>query len=78
MSLHNLEDLLTEYSTLMAGSTGRVMDEGIKYGAVFTEVGPPIDDQQAIDVLQFDPIAKAAFDCARITFEVRSCSLLVH
>ena len=30
----------------------------------------PFGDQQDIDVLQFDPIAKAAFDFARITFEV--------
>ena len=32
----------------------------------------PFGDQQAIDALQLNPMAKAAFDFARITFEVRA------
>ena len=34
----------------------------------------PFGGQHDIDVLQCDPIAKAAFDFARITFEVRAHS----
>ena len=40
--LHKLEDLLKEYSPLMTGTTERVMDKSIKYGAVFAEVCSPI------------------------------------
>ena len=47
------------------------MDVNVKYGAVFAEVGSSIWDQQDIDTQQFDPIAKAAFDFATVTFEVR-------
>ena len=41
-SLHKLEDLLKEYSPLMTGTTERIMDKCIKYGAVFAEVCSPI------------------------------------
>ena len=39
-SLHQLEELLEEYSPLMSGPTERVVDKAIKYGAVFAEVSP--------------------------------------
>ena len=39
-SLHELEGLLVKYSPLMSGSTERVVDKAIKYGAVFAEVSP--------------------------------------
>ena len=39
-SLHELEGLLVKYSPLMSGSTERVVDRAIKYGAVFAEVSP--------------------------------------
>ena len=41
-SLHQLEELLKEYSPLMSGSTERVVDKAIKYGAVFAEVSPTL------------------------------------
>ena len=41
-SLHELEDLLKEYSPLMGESTEWFMEKGIKYGAVFAEVSSPI------------------------------------
>ena len=47
------------------------MDIYVKYRTVFAEVDSPIWDQQDIDTLQFDPIAKAAFDFATVTSEVR-------
>ena len=37
-SLHELEDLLNEYSPLMGESTEWFIEKGIKYGAVFAEV----------------------------------------
>ena len=40
-SLHELEGLLEGYSPLMSGATEKVMDNAIKYGAVFAEVGHP-------------------------------------
>jgi len=39
--LHELEGLLKEYSPLLPGSMERAMETGMKYGAVFAEVGPP-------------------------------------
>ena len=39
-SLHQLEELLEEYSPFMSESTERVVDKAIKYGAVFAEVSP--------------------------------------
>jgi len=40
--LHELEGLLKEYSPLLSGSMERAVEKGMKYGAVFAEVGPPI------------------------------------
>ena len=37
-SLHELEGLLVKYSPLMSGSTERVVDKAIEYGALFAEV----------------------------------------
>jgi hypothetical protein len=39
-SLHELEGLLVKYPPLMSGSTERVVDKALKYGAVFAEVSP--------------------------------------
>jgi hypothetical protein len=41
-SLHNLESLLEGYSPLMSGMVEKVVDNGIKFGRVFAEVGSPI------------------------------------
>jgi len=41
LSLHELEGLLKEYAPLMSGSMERAVERGMKYGAVFAEVGPP-------------------------------------
>ena len=41
-SLHKLEGLVGEYAPLMSGSTERVVDMAIKYGAVFAEVSPTV------------------------------------
>ena len=56
----------------MSRSTEKVIDRSIKYGAVFAEVGSPICkwDQENIDILQFNPFAKAAFGFASVTVEV--------
>ena len=42
MSLHELERLLKEYDPLLSGSMERAVEKGMKYGAVFAEVGPPV------------------------------------
>ena len=34
----------------------------------------PYEDQEEIDALQLNPIAKAVFGVASVTFEVRACS----
>ena len=39
-SLHQLEELLEEYSPLMSESTERAVDKAIKYGVVFAAVSP--------------------------------------
>ena len=39
MALHELEELLKEYNPLMSGSMEKAVEMGIKYGAVFAEVG---------------------------------------
>ena len=72
-SLHELEDLLKEYSPLMSESTEWVMGKSIKYGAIFAEVSAAILwDQQEVNTVQFHPIAKAVFGFASVTFEVRA------
>ena len=40
-SLHELEELLKEYTPLMSSSTEKHVDRAIKYGAVFAEVSSP-------------------------------------
>ena len=42
MVLHELEGLLKEYNPLMSGSMEKAVEKGIKYGAVFAEVGSPM------------------------------------
>ena len=46
MSLHELERLLKEYDPLLSGSMERAVEKGMKYIAVFAEVGPLIQKQQ--------------------------------
>ena len=40
-SLHELENLLKEYSPLMGESIEKAVDRAIKYGVVFAEVSSP-------------------------------------
>ncbi len=56
----------------MRGSTERALEKVIKYGVVFSEVGPPISKRQGVDAYQLNPIAKAVFGVASVTFEVRA------
>jgi len=61
----------------MSKSTEWAMDKGIKFGAVFAEVSSSISyGDQDVDTLQLNPIAKAAFGFASVTFEVRLSPLL--
>ena len=39
-SLHKLEESMREYSPLMSELTEKVVDQAIKYGAVFAAVSP--------------------------------------
>ena len=53
------------------------MDTVIKYGTVFAEVSPPLwvlssGNQQDIDTFQLNPVMKAVFGLAKVTFEVRA------
>ena len=57
---------------MMDASTERVVDKAIKYGAIFAEVSVPNGSQQGIDIFQLNPVAKAVFGLASVTFEVRS------
>jgi len=41
-SLHKLEEMLKEYSPLMAESTERVLEKVVKFGAAFSEVRSPV------------------------------------
>ena len=61
---------------MMDEQTERVVDEVIKYGTIFAEVRSPIwvlqyENWQDIDTLQLNPVAKAVFGLASVTFEVR-------
>ena len=61
---------------MMDASTERVVDKVIKYGAVFAEVcspikGSPVWKPEEIDTYQLNPVAKAVFGLASVTFEVR-------
>ena len=57
---------------MMSGSMEKVVDKAIKYGAVFAEVSYPTStyNEQDIDTRQLNPIAKAVFGVASVTFEV--------
>jgi len=57
---------------MMDAQTERVVDKVIKYGAVFAEVSSRIWKPQATDTLQLNPVAKAVFGLASVTFEVRA------
>jgi len=50
LSLHKLEELLSDYSPLMSESTERVLEKTIKYGAAFAgQSSPSWGNQQAVD-----------------------------
>ena len=62
----------------MDARTERVVDKVIKYGSVFAEVGSPKwKPEREIDHFQLNPVAKAVFGLASVTFEV-SCLLLAY
>ena len=73
-SLHELEGLLEGYNPLLSKSTERAVDKAIKYGAVFAEVGRPTStyNEQEIDTLQLNIVAKTVFGVASVTFQVRA------
>ena len=71
-SLHEREDLLEKYSLLMCGSTERVFDTVGKFGVVFGEVSSVDGNQRDIDTFSLNPIVKAAFGVANVTFNVRT------
>ena len=61
---------------MMSGPTERVVDKVIKYGAIFAEVRSPLwvlqyGNRQDIDTFQLNPVTKAVFGLASVTFEVR-------
>ena len=62
----------------MSGSMERAVETGIKYGAVFAEVSSLRWNQQDIDTFQLNPIAKAVFGVASVTFEVRALCLHIR
>ena len=72
MSLKELEGLLEKYSPMMDARTERVVDKVIKYGAVFAEVSPATWRPAVLDGFQLNPVAKAVFGLASVTFEVRA------
>lgn len=56
----------------MDTSTEKAVEMGIKYGAVFAEVGLILNGNwQDVDTFQLNPITKAIFGVAGVTFEVR-------
>ena len=56
----------------MDARTERAVDKVIKYGAVFAEVSSPILSPAVLDCFQLNPVAKAVFGLASVTFEVRA------
>ena len=56
----------------MNGPTERALEKAIKYGVVFAEVSPSISKLANADTSQLNPIAKAVFGVASVTFEVRA------
>ena len=65
---------------MMSGSIEKFVDRTIKYGAAFAEVSCPIFtyNEQYIHTWQLNPIAKAVFGVASVTFEVRARHLLIR
>ena len=60
----------------MCASTEGFIDKAIKYGAVFAEVRSlngvlQYENQKRFDTHQLNPVAKAVFGLASVTFEVR-------
>jgi hypothetical protein len=66
-SLHELEELLEKYSPMIDGSTEKVLDAIINYGAVLAEVRPPDGNQHDIESNH-----EGSFGVARVTFNVRA------
>ena len=63
---------MEKYSPMMDGQTERVVEKVIKYGAIFAEVrSSKHRDRQDIDTFQLNPVTKAIFGLASVTFEVR-------
>ena len=56
----------------MSGSIERAVEKGIKYGSVFAEVCAPIWKTARVDIFQLNPVTKAIFGVASVTFEVRA------
>ena len=61
---------------MIDAQTERVVDKVIKYGAIFAEVRSPLwilqyGNRQDIDTFQLNPVTKAVFGLASVTFEVR-------
>ena len=59
---------------MMDARTESLVGKVIKYGAVFAEVSPPLWRTAVLDCFQLNPVAKAVFGLASVTFEVRSRS----
>ena len=70
--LKELEELLKGHLPLMDAPVERVVDKVIKYGTVFAEVSSPDGNQRDIDTFKLNPVAKAVFGLASVTFEVRA------
>jgi len=68
--LKKLEGLLKEYSPVMDTRTEGLVERAIKYGSVFSEVSLPSWKPAIIDTLQLNPVARAVFGLASVTFEV--------
>jgi len=70
--LKELEILLKEYSPMMNTRTEKVVDRAIKYGAVFAEVSSSSWKATNVDRFKLNPVSKALFSLASVTFEVRA------
>ena len=58
---------------MMGTRTERVVEKVIKYGSVFAEVSASKwKSEREIDRYQLNPVAKAVFGLASVTFEVRA------
>ena len=56
----------------MSASREKFVDNAIKYGAAFAQVGAPHphENEQDIDTSQLNSVAKIVFGVATVTFEV--------